>query len=108
MKSFFSFFSSFILANIFAQTTANVQFQGHPRVLVTTKDVAVLQQKIHHQDFKEIYKSFQQQKDFITDGISVDGEPNEDIRQKIEVLAFSYLLDTVKEKQAGKIGRAHV
>jgi heparin/heparan-sulfate lyase len=101
MKSFFSFFCSFILANTFAQTTANVQLQGHPRVLVTPKDIAVLKQKIHHQDFKEIYKSFQQQKDLITDGVSASGEPDEDIRQKIEALAFSYLLDTVKEKQAG-------
>lgn len=101
MKSFFSFFCSFILANTFAQTTANVQLQGHPRLLVTPKDIAVLKQKIHHQDFKEIYKSFQQQKDLITDGVSASGEPDEDIRQKIEALAFSYLLDTVKEKQAG-------
>lgn len=101
MKTFFSFLFTLILANTFAQTNANIQLQGHPRLLVTPKDVVLLKQKIHHPDFKKTFKSFQQQKDFITDGISTTGKPNEYIRQKIEALSFNYLLDTVKEKQDG-------
>lgn len=100
MKAFLLIICSLIFTGTFAQTTVNVQYLGHPRVLVTKEEVAVLKQKIQHADFKEIYKSFQQQKNFITNGISANGEPDEAIRQKIEALAFTYLLDTAKEKQA--------
>ena len=101
MKKYCSYLLLFIFSYTNAQTIANIQLQGHPRVLVIKDDVAMLKQKIKHHDFKEIYASYIEQKKFITDGVSKNGEPNEEIRQKIEVLAFSYLIDTANEKQAG-------
>jgi hypothetical protein len=101
MKAFLLVVFAFALTDTFAQSSANVQMQGHPRLLVTKEDVVDLKQKIHHKDFSEIYTLFIAQKNFSTDGISKNGEPQEPIRQKIEALAFSYLLDTVNEKQSG-------
>jgi hypothetical protein len=101
MKAFLLVLFAFALTNTFAQSNVNIQLQAHPRLLVNRKDVIELKQKIHHQDFNEIYKIFIDQKNFITNGISENGEPKESIRQKIEALAFSYLLDTVDEKQSG-------
>ncbi len=101
MKTFVLVLFVFALTDTFAQSSANVQMQGHPRLLVTKEDVVDLKQKIHHKDFSEIYTIFIAQKNFSTDGSSKNGEPQEPIRQKIEALAFSYLLDTVNEKQSG-------
>ena len=101
MKKYFLYLLLFLFINTNAQTIANIQLQGHPRVLVSKNDVAIFKQKIGHKDFKEIYASYIEQKKFITDGVSKNGEPNEEIRYKIEALAFSYLIDTANEKQAG-------
>ena len=101
MKAFLLVLFAFALTNSFAQNNVNIQLQSHPRLFVNKDDVIELKQKIHHQDFNEIYKIFINQKNFITNGISENGEPKEPIRQKIEALAFSYLLDTVDEKQSG-------
>ena len=101
MKKYFLYLLLFLFINTNAQTIANIQLQGHPRVLVSKDDVTILKQRIGHKDFKEIYASYIEQKKFITDGVSKNGEPNEEIRYKIEALAFSYLIDTANEKQAG-------
>ena len=101
MKKYFFYLLLFLFLNTNAQTIATIQLQGHPRVLVSKDDVTILKQKIGHKDFKEIYASYIEQKKFITDGVSKNGEPNEEIRYKIEALAFSYLIDTANEKQAG-------
>lgn len=101
MKAFLLVFFAFALTATFAQSNINIQLLGHPRLLVTKADVIELKQKIHHKDFNEIYRIFLDQKNYKTEGISENGEPKEAIRQKIEALAFGYLLDTVDEKQSG-------
>jgi len=101
MKRYVTYLLVLVFTNTIAQTNSNIQFQGHPRVLVSKNDIAQLKQKIKHPDFKEMYAAYIEQKNFKTDGVSENGEPNEDIRQKIEALAFSYLIDTANEKQAG-------
>ncbi len=101
MKKYFSYILLFFFSYTNAQSVGAIQLQGHPRVLVSKADVAILKQKIKHKDFKEIYASYIEQKKFVTDGVSKNGEPNETIRYKIEALAFSYLIDSANEKQAG-------
>jgi hypothetical protein len=101
MKKYTLYLLLFLFIHSEAQNIANIHLKGHPRVLVSKDDIAILKQKIGHADFKEIYASYIEQKKFITDGVSKNGEPNEEIRYKIEALAFSYLLDTANEKQAG-------
>lgn len=87
---------------LFAQNKLGIQLPPHPRVLVTKEDLPLLRQKLQHPDFKFLYQTYLQQKQFQTDGISANGEADENIRQKIEALAFSYLLAPEKEQVAGK------
>lgn len=75
---------------------------NHPRLLVQANDVESLRRRILHKDLAIIYTNYIQQKQFVTNGISSNGEPDEFIRQKIEALAFSYLLDSINNRQAGK------
>ncbi len=86
----------------FSQIRLPIQLPAHPRVLVTKEDLPQLRQKLQHPDFKFLYQTFLQQKQYKTDGISTNGEADERIRQKIEALAFTYLIDYEKEQAAGK------
>ena len=83
MKAFLLVFFAFALTATFAQNNINIQLLGHPRLMVTKDDIIELKQKIHHKDFKEIYKIYIDQKNYRTNGISENGEPKEAIRQKI-------------------------
>jgi len=86
----------------FSQNSFPIQLPAHPRVLVTKEDLPQLRRKINHPDFKFLYQTYLQQKQYKTDGISANGEADESIRQKIEALAFSYLLAPEQEQIAGK------
>lgn len=99
MLCYLLFFATIVASPLAAQNT--FQLPAHPRLLVKQADIPALKRRMEHKDFAFIKKNFVKQKNFKTDGIAIDGEPDESIRQKIENLAFTYLLDTVKEKQAG-------
>ncbi len=73
----------------------------HPRVLVTVKDIPALKERIQHPDFASLMRAYKEQKEYATDGVSANGEPDEHIRQKIESLAFDYLLNSSAAKEAG-------
>jgi hypothetical protein len=81
--------------------TDSIPMPQHPRLLINAKEIKFLKKKLSHPDFDSIRINFYKQKKFVTNGISSNGEPDEAIRQKIEVLAFSYLIDSVNEKQSG-------
>ena len=58
MKTFVLVLFIFALTDTFAQSNANVQMQGHPRLLVTKEDVVELKQKIHHEPNKYLCLNF--------------------------------------------------
>lgn len=98
MKKFISIFLlSFVTAAAPAQS---LHLPPHPRVLVRGQDLPALRENFFHKDFDEIRKSFEKEKQYKTEGISPDGFANEQIRQKIESLAYSYLLHPDSEKAA--------
>jgi len=74
---------------------------GHPRLLVMANDIPSIKVRLNHPDFAVLREAYEKQKHFQTNGYSTNGEPDEDIRQKIEALAFSYLIDNEKDRQDG-------
>ena len=92
------FFIMVLPLTIHAET---IELPQHPRLLITAKEVSEVKQRMQHSDFNEMKAAFIQQKNFVTNGVSEDGLPKDAIRQKMEALAFSYLLDTINEKAAG-------
>jgi len=87
---------------VYSAISKPIELSPHPRVLVKGSDLGFLKKHFHDPAFKKIREHFYQQKAFATDGVSQSGFANENIRQKIEVLAYSYLLDTIAEKKSGK------
>ena len=89
----------------FGQTIAspnnNIIMPGHPRLLVMANDIPSIKVRLNHPDFAVLREAYEKQKHFQTNGYSTNGEPDEDIRQKIEALAFSYLIDNEKDRQDG-------
>lgn len=102
MKYYLTLTSLLYWTILFGQNSLSIKIPAHPRVLVTKEDLPGLKQKINHPDFKVLYQTYLQQKQFKTDGISANGEPDEKIRQKIESQAFSYLIAPDQEQVAGK------
>ncbi len=79
----------------------NILLPEHPRLLIKGNDIATIKQRINNPVFNKIRVAFNEQKRYVTTGVSKDGLPNDSIRQKMEALAFSYLLDTINEKASG-------
>lgn len=102
MKYYLTLTSLLYWTILFGQNSLSIKIPAHPRVLVTKEDLPGLKQKIKHPDFKVLYQTYLQQKQYNTNGISANGEPDEKIRQKIESLAFSYLIAPDQEQVAGK------
>ena len=74
---------------------------SHPRLLIKQEDISDIRQRMSHQDLSVIREAFQKQLQLHTDGISSDDKPNEAIRQKMEALALTYLLNPTVEKETG-------
>ncbi len=102
MKSLFiSLLSLFFLGKVLASPNNSVVMPGHPRLLVMQQDIAGIKSRMNHSDFAVLREAYEKQKHFVTTGVSTNGEPDEDIRQKAEALAFSYLINNDKNKQDG-------
>lgn len=65
----------------------------HPRLLVRKHELEQLRSRFNHVDFDELRAVFNQQKAYETNGIIQSDRPDERVRQKMEALALSYLLD---------------
>ena len=96
-----SIFALFLINQSAAFANNPFTMPEHPRLLVTKQELPSIKARLNHPDFSVLKEAFEEQKHFTTTGISANGEPDEDIRQKIEALAFSYLMDDKKNKQDG-------
>lgn len=65
----------------------------HPRLMVRNDEIEKLKVRFNHNDFEELRKSFNKQISYNTDGVIKTDKPNEKVRQKMEALALSYLLN---------------
>lgn len=92
--AFISFYPAVAFSN-------NIVMPDHPRLLIKGNEIAAIKQRMNNPVFNKIRAAFTEQKNYITKGFSEDGIPNDAIRQKMEALALSYLLDTVNEKASG-------
>ena len=100
----FSLWSLLLLClsfQVIALANYAIAMPGHPRLLALQKDIPGIKERLNHPDFVVLREAYEKQKHFKTNGVSADGEPDEDIRQKAEALAFSYLTDNKKNKQDG-------
>ena len=82
--------------------TKPIQLPSHPRLFVKQSEIADIKQRMLSKDFAVIREAFNRQLAFSTDGVSADGMPKEAIRQKMEALALTYLVNPDNEKEAGK------
>ena len=98
----FILFYFFIFSHSIAQTTNNMSMPAHPRLLVTQNEISSIKERLNHPDFSCIKAIFEKQKAYYTDGISANGQPNQQIRQKMEALALEYLVDSIRNKESGK------
>jgi hypothetical protein len=74
----------------------------HPRLMVSKTEIQELAARFNHSDFSSVKSTFNTQKAYITTGIVTIDKPIEAIRQKMEALAFEYLIDNANKAESGK------
>jgi Heparinase II C-terminal domain/Heparinase II/III-like protein len=73
----------------------------HPRLFINKGDIADLKARFDHSDFSAVRSAYNTQKSYSTTGIVTSDKPNDAIRQKMEALAFEYLLDPATKSTSG-------
>lgn len=74
----------------------------HPRLMVSKNEIQELAIRFNHIDFSSVKSTFNSQKAYVTTGVVTSDIPNESIRQKMEALAFEYLIDNASKVESGK------
>ena len=74
----------------------------HPRLFIKKGEIADLKVRFDHADFSAVRSAFNTQKGYSTNGIVTTDKPNDAIRQKMEALAFEYLIDPETKSTSGK------
>lgn len=74
----------------------------HPRLMVSKSEIPELITRFNHIDFSAVRASFNSQKAYSTSGTVTADKPNEAIRQKMEALAFEYLIDNAGKSESGR------
>ena len=86
--------------------TSNFKTSGplpiHPRLFVRRNEIPEIAKRFSNSDFYDLKKVYNEQKNFSTNGNDNSDKPDEQIRQKMEALAFEYLINPETKKSSGK------